>query len=160
MWIIFIIFMKNSSYNKCYSRNFYCDIWRLLVIWIKFDFHIFFIITIRVLSYWPNYSLILLHSPSYILIFSLLSLVGASIKYLFSLFSFKVSIHVSENKVQRIYTINFWIFWTFYRHISSRVNKNIFVWLFIYFNIIHIKIFHIDIQWLKRNMFGSFCLYL
>ena len=43
----------------------------------------------------------------------------------------------AENKVQRIYTTNF-----FY-NISNIVNKNIYIWLFIYFNTVWIKIFYI-----------------
>ena len=57
---------------------------------------------------------------------------------------FKVSIRFVENNIQRMYTINFYIFWVFYRNISIVGNNNIFVWLFVYFNIIWIKTFYID----------------
>ena len=73
----------------------------------------------------------------------MLSLVGAR-KIPTSVSFFKVSIYFAENKVQRIYTVNFYILSIFYRHISNIVNKNIFVRLFIYFNIIRIKIFYVD----------------
>ena len=42
-----------------------------------------------------------------------------------------------ENKVQRIYATNF------FSNISNIVNKIIFIWLFIYFNTVWIKIFYI-----------------
>ena len=41
-----------------------------------------------------------------------------------------------------MYTKKFYVF--FDCHISNIVNKNVFVWLFIYFNIIWIKTFCID----------------
>ena len=44
-----------------------------------------------------------------------------------------------------IYTINFYIFRVFDCHIYNIVNKSIFISLFIYFNIIWIKIFYVDI---------------
>ena len=40
-------------------------------------------------------------------------------------------------------------------HISNIVNKNIFVWLFIYFNIIWIKIFYTD--YIIQKVVCSFC---
>ena len=46
---------------------------------------------------------------------------------LFLLFFFKLSIHFTENKLQKICTISFYIFQIFYCHISNVVNKNIFV---------------------------------
>ena len=78
----------------------------------------------------------------YCFIFSLLSLVGNSVKYLFPLTCWKYPF--VENKILRIYTINFYVFRIFDRHLSNIVNKNIFVWLFIYFNIIRIKNLYID----------------
>ena len=46
---------------------------------------------------------------------------------LFLLFFFKLSIHFTKNKLQKICTISFYIFQIFYCHISNVVNKNIFV---------------------------------
>ena len=57
---------------------------------------------------------------------------------------FKVSIHFADNKVQKTYTINFYIFRIFDCHIPNVVNKNNFVWLFTCFSFIWIKILHID----------------
>ena len=57
---------------------------------------------------------------------------------------FKVSIHFADNKVQKTYTINFYIFRIFYSHIPNVVNKNNFVWLFTCSSFIWIKILHID----------------
>ena len=54
----------------------------------------------------------------------------------------KVSFHITQNKIQKIYIIIFLIF--FDCHIPNIVNKNIFVWLLIYFNITWFKIFYID----------------
>ena len=64
-----------------------------------------------------------------------------------------MSIQIMENKIQRIYTISFLVF--FYCQISNIVNKNIFAWLFIYFNIIWIKSFYIDniIEKLVRSVY-------
>ena len=94
-------------------------------------------------------SLILIQSFSYFLISSLLSLLGTSVKYLFPF----VSIGVSENKVQTISTINFYVF--FDCHIFNIVNKKIFVCLFIYFNIIWIKTFYID-NVIKKVVYSDF----
>ena len=73
--------------------------------------------------------MILIHSSSCFLIFPLPSFVGTSVKYIFPLISWKVSIHESQNKVQRICTMNFYIFFDFY--ISNMVNKNISIWILI-----------------------------
>ena len=76
-------------------------------------------------------------------IFSLLSFVGTSIKYLFqSIFSKYTSTLLNK----RYKECTKWVFSYFESliHVSNIVNKNIFIWIFIYFNIICIKIFHID----------------
>ena len=74
----------------------------------------------------------------------MLSLLGTRMKFLFLLISPKYPFTFLKNKVQRIYTWSFYVFWIFGRHISKIVNENIFVWLFIYFNIIWIKTFNIN----------------
>ena len=57
-------------------------------------------------------------------------------------------------------TINFPEFRIFDRHISNIVNNNIFVWLFIYFNVIRIKTLYIDNIIPKSGMYAFLCLCL
>ena len=80
-------------------------------------------------------SLLLIHSYPYFFIFSLLWLVGTSVNYLFPLISSKYPFTLLKIR------FTFYVVQIFYRHISIIVNKNIFAWLFIFFNIIGIKIF-------------------
>ena len=74
---------------------------------------------------------IFLHSSSNLFIISLFSLIGTSFKYLLPLISSKY------------YSICPKISNPFSSHILYK-KKNIFVWIFIYFNIIWIKNFYID----------------
>ena len=74
---------------------------------------------------------IFLHSSSHLFIISLFSLIGTSFKYLLPLISSKY------------YSICPKISNPFSSHILYK-KKNIFVWIFIYFNIIWIKNFYID----------------
>ena len=79
------------------------------------------------------------------LIFFFFALISRNYRQIFIFIKFwKVSIHFAENKVQRIYTINFYMFRIFDSYVSNVVNMNIFVWLFICFNIIRINIFYND----------------
>ena len=87
-------------------------------------------------------SLIVLHSSSYFFFFTLL--VGTSVKYLFLLFYSKYVFTFLKGRYKGFPLYIFYVFRIFYRHISNLVNNNIFTWLFIYFNIIWIKIFYTD----------------
>ena len=111
-------------------------------------------IAIDLISYWPILaidlikSLILLHSSSYFLIFSMLSFQR---QVLIFINFFKASIHFAENKVQNIYSISFDIFQIFYCYISNKVNKKILAWVFINFNIILYQ---------QKSIRSSFCIYI
>ena len=83
-------------------------------------------------------------SSSYFFIFSMLSLVGTSVKYSFPLISSIYSLCWKQDIKDLHYKFLRIFFWIFDRHISNIVNKNISVWLFIHFNIIFIKTFYVD----------------
>ena len=96
-------------------------------------------------------SLILSHSSVYLFNVSLLLLVETSVKYLFPLLSSMypstlsiIKIYFINNKVQRIYAINFYIAKIFDSNIPNVINNDIFIWLFIYLNSIWTNIFNIN----------------
>ena len=74
---------------------------------------------------------IFLHSSSNLFIISLFSLIGTSFKYLLPLISSKY--YSICQKISNPFSSHIWY-----------TKKNIFVWIFIYFNIIWIKNFYID----------------
>ena len=86
LWIMFILFMKNSS-NKYYHAKNFSHFSRgnlsskLNLIFIYFSSYSFQFLVIDLIKL-----LILIHRSLYFLIFSLLSLVATSVEYLFLLF--------------------------------------------------------------------------
>ena len=101
--------------------------------------------------------MVLFHSSPYFFIFSVDSRNQHEI--LISINLFKVSIYFTENKVQGIYTINFYVFRTFRRHISNIVHK-IFLYDFSSILILFRSKFSILIISFKSNMFGFLGSYL
>ena len=103
-----------------------------IIVWTKFAFHHNH--TFSIIIIWVNTCSIVLQSFLMRLYFHLYE--SASSNYFL--------IYFINNKVQRIYAINFYVVTIFDSLVFSGINKKIFVWLFIYLDYIWIKIFCID----------------
>ena len=87
----------------------------------------------------------MLHKSLHFLTIFLLLLVETNVKYLFPLICLEYPFTLPMIRYKGIFTLLiFTYFESLICHISNVINKNIFVWLFIYVNFIWIKFFYID----------------
>ena len=99
-------------------------------------------------------SLIFFSIFSYLFSVSFLSSIGTSANYLFSLISSMYQFILLIMRYKGFTLLVLYVAKVFYCHISNAINKNIFVWLFIYLNFIWIKILYINHVIVKSNMYN------